>query len=105
MKPAVCIICGNSSSQIEGDWVEFSDYVPLSKNEIGHPKGLEWFCRNHLSAAKSFANYPSEDGIYLLKNKFGVLELSLDPNGKENLQDKKKSIISYIVNAIKRAKK
>jgi hypothetical protein len=105
MKPAVCIICGKSSSQIEGDWVEFSDYVPLSKNEIGHPKGLEWFCCNHLSAVKSFVNYPSEDGINLLKNKFGVLEPLLDPKSKEKHQNKKKSIISCIISAIKSAKK
>lgn len=68
MKPAVCIICGKSGSQIEGDWVEFSDYEPLANDEIGHPKGLEWFCRNHLDAAKSVANRPCEVGIEYLKN-------------------------------------
>jgi hypothetical protein len=105
MKPAICIICGKSSSLIEGDWVEFSDYVPLLKDEIGHPKGLEWFCCNHLSDAKSFANHPSEDGIKLLKNKFGVFEAPQDHHSKENLQDKKKSIINRIIGAFKSAQK
>ena len=68
MKPAICAICGKRSPMIDGDWVEFSDYAALPKEEIGHPNGLEWFCREHLSAAKSLASQSSKDAILHLKN-------------------------------------
>lgn len=96
MKPAVCAICGKSGAHIDGDWVEFSDYEPLAQGEIGHPKGLEWFCRDHLDAAKSVANHSFEDGLIILKNKFGEIEAPLD------VPKKKASMIESIKGLFKK---
>lgn len=71
MKPAVCCICGKSavdnSSNKNGGWVEFRNY--LEKESVGllHPAGLEYFCGEHIAAALDFSNLDSEEALRKLK--------------------------------------
>jgi hypothetical protein len=89
MKPAICLICGKNSLSAGGDWVEFADYMPSSANEITHPKGFEWFCNEHLDAAKSVAELPSNEGIKILKRRFNI-PLEIEQSGEEEKVYKKK---------------
>lgn len=110
MKPAICVICGNRSPIAEGDWVEFSDYTADSTNQITHPKGLEWFCNEHIEAAKSVSNLTASEGV---KKVLEVYQTPKDAsmssnNSGESLQKDKKSIVNTIVNMFsskKRTKK
>jgi len=72
LKPAICPVCGRFAIEVQGDMVEFANYAPLPQGYLGHPQGLEWFCNDHLSAAKSASAMPSEEAIKFLKQKYGT---------------------------------
>ena len=105
MKPAICAICGNRSPLIEGDWVEFSDYSPESSNQITHPKGLEWFCKEHLEAAKSVSNLTASEGIkeILQEHHVSIANITLEHYHAGSAQ--KKSLIDKILNMFKNRSK
>jgi hypothetical protein len=91
MKPAICVICGKKSPSVDGDWVEFSDFSQESISGITHPQGLEWFCVEHLEAAKSIANLSANEGINLLKTKFSIRAQSDRLDSSEKATAKKAS--------------
>lgn len=71
MRPAVCKVCNTSAIQSpNGEWIQFSDYKSLDDEEIGHPDGLEWFCENHVEAAKLLSNKNYSDAIGELRSKY-----------------------------------
>lgn len=64
MKPAVCAIFGKIPTKAEiGDWVEFSEYDPKSEKGLSHPDGLEYFCDEHIDAARRFAGSTSAEAL------------------------------------------
>ena len=71
MKPAICSVCGKSAienlTSNKGDWVEFQDYDQNSSDSLSHPKGLEYFCGEHLSVAMGYANMDSSEALKQLK--------------------------------------
>jgi len=95
VKPAICPVCGTSAIQSKGDHVEFSDYEPLPSDYIGHPHGYEWFCADHLEAAKSMSNLPAENVIKALRDKF-----SENTNQPQTNSPVKAGAISRIIKAV-----
>lgn len=77
MRPAICQLCGKPAiaelSPNQGDWVEFADYQRLEHFPLGHPVGLEYFCDQHLAAAKVLASSTAEAAIKELKEQYGNL--------------------------------
>ncbi|MEL6445617.1 MAG: hypothetical protein AAF089_14675 [Bacteroidota bacterium] len=47
--------------------MRFSDYEPLPPRMVGHPKGLHWFCSDHVEAAKALADKPWSEARALLR--------------------------------------
>ena len=39
----------------------------LPDGMVGHPSGLEWFCGEHLTRARSFAHLPLEEAMERLR--------------------------------------
>lgn len=72
MKPAVCALCGKSAAHMKppntGDWVEFSDYQSPVAGSLDHPRGLEYFCDEHVGAAKPLAMKTSADALVELQS-------------------------------------
>lgn len=98
MKPAICAICGNRSPLIEGDWVEFSDYTTESSSQITHPEGLEWFCKEHLEAAKSISNLTASEGIRKLLQEHQLQTTSGTSGYHDAENGQKKSLINKFAN-------
>jgi hypothetical protein len=68
MKPAVCGICGKIPDKAQmGAWVEFSDYDAEGEKDLSHPDGLEYFCDEHLDAARSLAGLTSAEALKKLQ--------------------------------------
>lgn len=68
MKPAVCGVCGKIPTKTQmGDWVEFSDYDAEGEKDLSHPDGLEYFCDEHLNAARSLAGLPTAEALMQLR--------------------------------------
>lgn len=65
-KPAINEIAPN-----RGDWIEFSDYRPQDTTSLSHPPGLEYFCDEHVEAAKLLASMPSTEVLTALEEQFG----------------------------------
>lgn len=68
MRPPICAVCNVRFSARDGGTVRFANYEPLGKDDqgrsrVGHPKGLEWFCAEHIAAAKALAELTSRDAI------------------------------------------
>ena len=78
MKPAICMLCGKPSVDVKppgkGDWVEFSNYHPSDSFSLDHPEGLEYFCDEHLAAAKLFSAKASSDALAELRRQFGPFQ-------------------------------
>ncbi|HIG66084.1 MAG TPA: hypothetical protein EYQ43_11160 [Methyloprofundus sp.] len=73
MRPAICKVCNISAVQSpNGEWVTFLDYKSLDEEEIGHPDGLEWFCENHIEAAKLLSHKNYSDALQELQKKYPV---------------------------------
>lgn len=75
MKPAICVLCGKSAAHIKppnmGDWVEFVDYQLPVAGSLDHPTGLEYFCDEHVGAAKLLAMKTSADAMVELQSRYG----------------------------------
>lgn len=56
MEPPICALCHRDQrdvTELEFALVRFSDYEPLDRP--GHPKGLLWFCADHVEAARALS--------------------------------------------------
>lgn len=72
MKPAVCCICGKiPATAHEGDWLEFQDYHSEGIG-ISHPAGLEYFCDEHVAAARSLTGMDSMDALKQMRTAYSV---------------------------------
>jgi hypothetical protein len=78
VKPAVCVLCGKAAidtpSPNNGDWVEFADYRAQDPVMLGHPIGLEYFCDEHVAAAKHLTSKPSTEVLAQLREQLGDLQ-------------------------------
>lgn len=101
MKPAICLICGKDGLSAGGDWIKFADYKPSSINDIAHPKGLEWFCKDHLDAAKSVAELPSNEGIDILKTRYNAQSEIERSEKKGKVYNRKETLFKKLTNLIK----
>jgi hypothetical protein len=76
MKPAVCLLCGKTAIEeigaSRGDWVQFAEYVETSADSLDHPKGLEYFCDEHLASAQPLASKLSQEALADLQRQFGT---------------------------------
>lgn len=90
MKPAVCLLCGKASidepSPNAGDWVRFADFRPLDAGALGHPTGLEYYCDEHVEAARRLDSYTAAQALETLRGQFGD---SLTPAGAPQVLDKR----------------
>ncbi|NRF65565.1 hypothetical protein HLB44_01075 [Aquincola sp. S2] len=79
MKPPVCHFCNRSLDSVKsrrakaGDLVQFADYVPLPPGMCGHPHGLEWFCAEHVDAARALSRMRIDEAMLELKAGHGAL--------------------------------
>lgn len=75
MKPAECVICGRyaavEKNGCEGGWVKFADFEADEPIAFSHPRGLEFFCFDHLGIAQELKNKTSPDAINELREGFG----------------------------------
>jgi hypothetical protein len=77
MKPPICRLCERSIDSIAsperkgGDLVKFADYPPLPDGMAGHPRGLEWFCVEHLHAAQALSSRSTGEAMAELLGVFG----------------------------------
>lgn len=69
MKPPLCEYCHKrfSAAKKEGGLVRFANYQTLPKGKVGHPKGLGWFCKEHLEAAKTLSHYSMKEALEKLE--------------------------------------
>ena len=76
MKPAVCLLCGKAAvDEIgvnRGNWVQFAEYVEARTHSLDHPKGLEYFCDEHLASAHALASKSSREALAELRQKLGT---------------------------------
>ena len=59
MRPPICELCGGEAEET----VRFADYEPLPQGMTGHPRGLGWFCRRHLPAARELRGMVMGDAL------------------------------------------
>lgn len=82
MKPPVCHLCrkhlelddGPYLENGYGDLVKFMDYRPLPLPCVGHPHGLEWFCKEHIAAAKKLSYLDAKTALHQLQVEFDIAE-------------------------------
>jgi hypothetical protein len=43
--------------------VSFSNYEPLPRGVVGHPKGLAWFCPDHIREAQKLASLTQAEAL------------------------------------------
>lgn len=78
MKSPYCWLCGRDfhsewfHSLGGGELVRFRDYLPLPEDFVGHPQGLEWFCREHAQAARELVDTDSTDALVELQQQYGT---------------------------------
>ncbi len=74
MRPAICELCGKPAiDEIppnEGDWIKFANYQLLDQFPLGHPAGMEYFCDEHLAAARPLAHETSEAALAKLREQY-----------------------------------
>ena len=81
MKSPICALCGKNFGSEHfhtgkgGELVQFSDFVPLEKGAVGHPRGLLWFCAEHAAAANTFDQQTSEKALQILRERFEIVSL------------------------------
>ena len=77
MKPPICSLCHRDFSSeyfhytSGGDVVQFADFQRLKEGAAGHPRGLEWFCREHLEQAQAYASLCYAEAFSRLYEQFG----------------------------------
>ncbi|QWP77803.1 hypothetical protein J5226_05155 [Lysobacter sp. K5869] len=76
MKPPLCHLCGRDmrgERAPEGaDLVAFADYRPLPTGVAGHPHGCEWFCAEHLEAARELKSLDYAEAMARLRERYGI---------------------------------
>ncbi|QIF02481.1 hypothetical protein [Roseimicrobium sp. ORNL1] len=86
MKPAYCWLCGRDfrsewrHAQSGGELVRFRDYKQLPDDAVGHPPGLEWFCREHAAAARVLSHLDSASALVELQRQFGSFPKVIEPS-------------------------
>lgn len=65
MKPAICSICGKFPAT--GDWVAFQDHDERQPIGLSHPPGLEYFCDEHVGAARRLVSLDAASALEALK--------------------------------------
>lgn len=70
MKPPICQLCHRHCAGA-ADLVQFADYTALPPGMTGHPHGLEWFCAEHLEAARALAALPVAEAMARLEQRYG----------------------------------
>lgn len=73
MKPPICSLCHRDQRDepgLEFGLVYFADYESI--DHPGHPKGLHWFCSDHLDAAKSLEYVSSSEALERLRRQFKI---------------------------------
>ncbi|MGB1250377.1 MAG: glycosyltransferase [Candidatus Promineifilaceae bacterium] len=89
MKPPICEVCStylradSAQSTTQGNLVRFANYEPLPDGMVGHPTGLEWFCGNHVEAAKGLTHLSSSAAIAQIRTS----EQSLASRWQEKTMD------------------
>ena len=77
MKSEYCWLCGRDFrcelfyAQSGGELIRFRDFAPLPDGVVGHPRGLEWFCRTHAPAARDLSHLDSASALTELQRQFG----------------------------------
>jgi hypothetical protein len=72
MKAPICSVCNRWLSEWppgedSGDLVSFRDYRRLLAGAVGHPHGMEWFCPDHVSAARELSDLDSATALAVLR--------------------------------------
>lgn len=67
MMPPHCAVCRKRFPAQEGGLVRFANFEPLPEGRVGHPKGLVWFCAEHIDQAKTLTALESSDAIRQMK--------------------------------------
>ena len=69
MKPPICEFCGKDfrDDMKNGGMVRFANYEPLPQGMVGHPKGLAWFCGEHLETAESLQGHSLPDALKMMR--------------------------------------
>lgn len=77
MKPGICVLCGKPCGDEippnEGSYVKFSDFQEPELFSLDDPIGMEYFCDEHVTAAKELSTFTSKDAIAALKKQLGVI--------------------------------
>jgi len=70
MRPPICDLCGkdidyksNSSDYL----IKFSDHEELPPHTVGHPKGLLWFCDEHVNIASKLSHLSSTEALDVMR--------------------------------------
>lgn len=65
MIPPVCALCRRPFAPdiYGGSTVRFADYEPLPALMVGMPRGLHWFCADHLQQALQYGDLPFRDAL------------------------------------------
>ncbi len=76
MKPATCVVCGKYFRDIPegltGDWVNFSDFEKADPEALSDDLGREFFCDEHVAAARELSHLTSKEAVERLRNQFGL---------------------------------
>ncbi|WP_221796538.1 hypothetical protein [Oceanobacter mangrovi] len=71
MKPVICTVCGKApKSSQDGDWLAFADFKASEVSDLSHPGGLEYFCGEHLDAARRLQGMIAIEAIGELQRQF-----------------------------------
>ena len=77
MKPGICVLCGklcvDEIPPNEGSYVKFSDYQELEICSLDDPIGMEYFCDEHVKAARVLSSFTSKDALVALQKQHGVI--------------------------------
>ncbi|WP_394539053.1 hypothetical protein PRJ39_00555 [Lysobacter enzymogenes] len=74
MKPPICRLCGRDMlGKLDGgDLVAFADYQAPPVGVAGHPHGAEWFCGEHLAAAREASGLDCAEAMRRLRERYGI---------------------------------
>lgn len=72
MRPPICDFCdrdGRDHPSLEFALVSFRNREPLE--QPGHPKGLLWFCQDHLARASELSHLDSHGALRRMREEEG----------------------------------
>lgn len=68
MKPPICALCRKRFSPSSGgSTVSFKDYTSLPDGIVGHPKGLAWFCSDHIDLAEVHSHLSMAEALQIMR--------------------------------------